>query len=951
MTARAAQPADDPDGFGPTLRRQRVAARLTQDQLATRAGLSARSLGDIERGRVRNPRPDTVRQLATALGLTGAELDRFETLARAEYWAGRETTAPAAAPTPAGAARTRPAQLPADVAAFTGRGEALDRLDALLSAGPSGHATAVVISAITGTAGVGKTALAVHWAQQVRSRFPDGQLHVNLRGYDPGPALRPIEALARFLHALGVPPEQVPVDLEEAAGLYRSLLADRRMLIVLDNAGHPDQVRPLLPGSPGCLVLVTSRDQLAGLVARDGAQRLTIDVLTPAEAGTLLRRTLGADRVAAEPAAAAELARLCGHLPLALRIAAANLTDRPGRSIESFAAELAAGDRLSALGVAGDEQAAVRAAFDLSYATLAAPARLLFRRLGLAPGPDITAPAATALVAPAATDQPGAADQPADRVLDRLTAAHLLGQPAPGRYALHDLLRHYAAERAGQDDSGADRDAAVRRLLGWYLHTADAAARVLYPTMIRLDLPAAGADAAPPGAFADHIEARAWLTAERDNLLAAIRYAAEHGPRPVAWLLADTIRGYFWHARYTVDWLETAHAGLAAATADGDLQAQAGMQVSLGMAYHCLERHSAAVEHYTAAADLARRAGWVRGQLASIGNLGNAHADLGNLRQAAECHTEALELNRQAGQVTGQLAMLCNLGVVYQRLGQLHRAAECETEAVAIAVRLGSPAGEAAAIGNLGGMQHDLGALDQAEANLTRALDLHREIGNRYAETHTLLDLAAVHHDAGRNTDALETAQQARAIAQETGARRIEADILNLLGAIHRTLGHAQQAVTYHQQALRIARDADAQLVQTAALIGLAAAHRDRGQTAKAAAYAREALDTAREAGYAVLDGNAHATLASIHLATGDVDAATGHAQAALEIHRETGHRLGQAGALTVLGQAGQQAGDPAAATAHWRQALEITTGCGADSTELRALLSPATDRRADSPA
>ncbi|HVQ89570.1 MAG TPA: tetratricopeptide repeat protein [Mycobacteriales bacterium] len=944
MTTGAAQPADDPDGFGPTLRRLRIAARLTQDQLAERARLSARALGDIERGRVRNPRPDTVRLLATALGLAGAELDRFETLARAEYWAGRETSAPATPASPPSQARPRPAQLPADVAAFTGRAEALDRLDGLLAAGP---ATAVVISAITGTAGVGKTALAVHWAQQARGRFADGQLYVNLRGYDAGPAVRPVEALARFLHALGVPPEQVPVDLEEAAGLYRSLLADRRMLIVADNAGHPDQVRPLLPGSPGCLVLVTSRDQMAGLVARDGAQRLTIDVLTPAEAGTLLGRVLGPARVAAEPAAADQLARLCGYLPLALRIAAANLTDRPGRSIESFAAELAGGDRLSALGVAGDEQAAVRAAFDLSYATLAAPARLLFRRLGLAPGPDITAPAATALISP--TAEP--ADQPTERVLDRLAAAHLLGQPAPGRYALHDLLRHYAAERADRDDSGADRAAAVRRLLDWYLHTADAAARVLYPTMIRLDLPEPGTDGAPPGAFADHIAALAWLTAERDNLLAAIRFAAEHGPRPAAWLLADTIRGYFWHARYTVDWLETAHAGLAAATAAGDLQAQAGMQMSLGMAYYCLERHLAAVEHYTAAAELARRAGWIPGQLASIGNLGNAYADLGNLRRAADCHTEALELNRQAGQLTGQLAVLCNLGVVYQRLGQLQRAADCETEAMAVAVEIGSPAGEAAALGNLGGMQHDLGQLDEAAANLSRALGLHREIGNRYAETHTLLDLAAVHHDAGRNTDALRVAQEARDIAQESSARRIEADILNLLGSIHRTLGHPQQAAGYHQQALRISRDADAQLVQTAALIGLAAAHRDRKQTAKAAAYAREALDTAHDAGYAVLDGNAQVTLASIELAGGNRDAAVSHARAALEIHRETGHRLGQARALTVLGQAAQQAGDAAGATGHWQQALVITTECGADSTELQALLTPAADRRADSPA
>jgi tetratricopeptide (TPR) repeat protein/transcriptional regulator with XRE-family HTH domain len=951
------------ESFGAALRRQRIAAHLTQDQLAGRAGLSARSLGDIERGRVRNPRAETVRLLAGALGLAGADRHRFEELASAEYWANRDSSGAAEQPRVPGpvaalaaaADRPRPAQLPADVAAFTGREAVLARLDDLLGGGPGKPATAVVISAITGTAGVGKTALAVHWAHQTRSRFPDGQLYVNLRGFDAGPPVRPVEALARFLHALGVPAEQVPVDLEEAAGLYRSLLADRRMLIVADNAGHPEQVRPLLPGSPGCLVLVTSRDQLAGLVARDGAQRLTVDVLSATEAGTLLRRVLGPARVAAEPAATDLLAELCGRLPLALRIAAANLTDRPTRSISSFTAELAGlsgGDRLSALGVAGDEQAAVRAAFDLSYDALAEPARLLFRRTGLAPGPDITALAAAALVHP----DPAGGVPPAEvgRLLDRLAAAHLLAQPAPDRYALHDLLRHYAVGRAGQEDTAEARAAAVRRLLDWYLLTADAAARVLYPTMIRLDFPpdlSDGTDGPRPLEFADHTAALAWLTAERDNLLAAIRYAAEHGPRRHAWLLADTIRGYFWHSRYTVDWLETANAGLTAATGEGDPQAQAGMRMSLGMAYYCLERHHAAVDHYTAAADLASRAGWVAGQLASIGNLGNAHADLGNLREAADCHSRALELNRQAGQAAGQLAVLCNLGVVYQRLGQLRRAADCETEAVEIAQRIGSPAGEAAALGNLGGMQHDLGQLGEAELNLTHALELHRQIGNRYAETASLLDLAAVYHDTGRHDDALRTAQQARDFAHETGARRPEADALNLLGTIHTSVHRPHQALGQHQQALRLAREADAPLIHTAALIGLAAAHRDRGHHAKAANFARQALVTAHDSGYGVLEGNAYLALATIQLIGGNHAAATADAAESLLIHQRTGFRLGQARAITVLGHAQRQAGDETAAHAYWQQALAIVAGCGADPTELRELLAPPASKRADSPA
>ncbi|HEU4421103.1 MAG TPA: BTAD domain-containing putative transcriptional regulator, partial [Pilimelia sp.] len=376
-------------------------------------------------------------------------LDRPGTADRALDLPGTAGTAEPAPGPPAPARLTGPvpALLPADIPAFTGRVRELRDLDDLLDGG-EGRPAAVVITAIAGTAGVGKTALAVRWAHRVRDRFADGQLYVNLRGYAASAPMRPIDALSRFLRALGVPAEQVPHELEEAADLYRSLLADRRVLVILDHARGPDQVRPLLPGGSGCLVLITSRDRLGGLVAHEGAHRLTLDVLPPDEAHTLLARVVGAERVAAEPAAAEDLARACAHLPLALRIAGANLINHPQHRLADYLGELRDGNRLASLEVDGDEQAAVRNNFDLSYTGLPAPAQRLFRLLGLVPGPDVTAGAAAALA-----DVP---PQLAARELDRLAGAHLISESAPARYAFHDLLRLYAAEHARLEESDAD---------------------------------------------------------------------------------------------------------------------------------------------------------------------------------------------------------------------------------------------------------------------------------------------------------------------------------------------------------------------------------------------------------------------------------------------------------------------------------------------------------------
>jgi DNA-binding SARP family transcriptional activator/tetratricopeptide (TPR) repeat protein len=836
------------------------------------------------------------------------------------------STAPGRPPT---AAIGPPHHLPPAIADFTGRRQHLDELDRLL--GSDADTTAVVISAIAGTAGVGKTALAVHWAHRIRDRFGDGQLHVNLRGYAPTPPMRSIDALAGFLHAVGVPAEQVPVDLEEAAGLYRTLLADKRMLVVLDNARSADQVRPLLPGSPACLVLVTSRDRLGGLVAKDGARRLTLDLLLPEEALGLLTRLLGAERVATEPQAAEELAEVCGLLPLALRIAAANLAGQPGESIAGYVARLRQGDRLAELAVDGDPQAAVGIAFDCSYAALAPDAQRMFRLLGLVPGPEFTGPAAAALA--------GMSVGQADRLLERLVDAHLLERRVAGRFGFHDLLRRYAYQRTQDQDGELDRHGATSRLYSWYLHTADRAVRLLYPERVRLPIPDAPAGL-PVAGFDEPGGALAWLDAERANLVAAAQQAAEHGPRPPAWLLADTLGGYFWHHRHMGDWIAVAHAGADAATAADESRAQAATHHSLGMARWCLGNYAQATEHFTSALARARQAGWVDGQAACLGDLAFVSSELGNQEQAADHLTHALALHQQTGHKGGQAIALNNLGHVYLQMGRPEQAADQLTEAVALHRELGLRNGEALALDNLGEACRDLGRLDDAQTHLTAALALHREIGNRYDEAYDLNILATVQRDAGQSIPAVDLAQAAVALAHEMSDPRTHADALNTLGSIHLCRGHHGRAVEHHQQALDLARQANARHLETEALLGLAAVSLHRGQATQAVNDGRSALTLARQAGHGILEGQAHTIVAAAHLAQDQHNQAIGHAHQALAIHRRAGHRLGQARTLVILGHALRHAGRADAALPCWQQALALFTDIGApDADQVRDLL------------
>jgi DNA-binding SARP family transcriptional activator len=628
-----------------------------------------------------------------------------------------------------------PAQLPADAVGFTGRTVDLARLDSLFSDGQT--RSTVIISAIAGTAGVGKTALAVHWAHRVRDKFPDGQLHVNLRGYAQTPPVRPIEALASFLRALGVAAGKVPAEVDAAAALYRGLLAGKRVLVLLDNAAGAEQVRPLLPASPGSLALVTSRDALADLVARDDATRIRLDVLTPDDAIDLLHRLIGAARAHAEPDAVAELARLCAYLPLALRITAANLADT--ERVADYAARLAAGNRLAALQVDGDEQAAVRAAFDLSCAALPAPAQQLFRLLGLHPGPDVTAAAAASLVG-----------RPVDEVrspLDDLVRAHLLTELPGGRYGSHDLLRAYATELAGTL-AEPDRAAALRRILDHYLHSAHAAVRLLDPArdLVTPDPPGPGVIPAQP---ADHAAAMAWFAAEYPVLRATVERAAGTGFDDHVWHLAwslltfQDVQGY-WH-----DLIVTQDAALAAARSQEDRPGQAFARRALARACSRLGRYDDALGHYEHTLDLYRELGDDVGRANTHLGFAGIHEMQGRYADALRHAELALAAHRAAGHPVGQARALNQVGWCHALVGDYEQAIGYCEPALALLRELGDRRAEAHTWDSLGFAHHRLGDFRRAVSCYRSALYLFAEVRDRYNEAATLARLGDTHRDAG----------------------------------------------------------------------------------------------------------------------------------------------------------------------------------------------------------
>ena len=717
----------------------------------------------------------------------------------------------------------------------------------------------------------------MHWAHRVRDRFPDGQLYANLRGHAAGAPAPPVEILAQFLSALGIPPERVPADAETAAALYRTLTTDRKCWCCWTTPPARQQVRPLLPAGPGCLVVVTGRDRMTGLVAVHGARRLTLDVLNPEDAVELLAGVLGHDRVRAEAEAAVEFAKLCVHLPLALRIAAANLADRPGYGIEDYVAELREGNLLAALAVQGDEQTAVRTAFDLSHAALPADAQRLFRLLSLVPGADVGAEAVAALA--------GTEPARAGALLERLAGAHLVEHHTPGRYRFHDLLRRYAADQAERLEPAEDRDRALHRLFDWYLGAVDGAARLLYPHMLRLPVPETRGPAGSPNSP----RPRPGWTPNAATSSRPSGTRRDSGPAPMAWLLADALRGYFWVCMRRVEWLATAEAGLAAAEAAGDPRAQAATRLSLADLHFRQGRYRQAVRHYTAALLFARQAGWVEAQAAVLGNLGCVYWQSGRLADAASRFERGLALSRRIGQPAGEAVAFGNLGLVHWEMGRLARAADHYAQALRRFRRIGSRYGEAINLANLGQAQRARGRPAEAAELLGRALHLHREAGNRggEAETHCRLAAGARRPRPPRRSPRLRP--------RRTGAGTRSGGPAHRGGSARRLRGRAPPAgdrpgaARRYGEALDLIRETGDRYPEVDALIGLATATADPGP-------ARQALALAERAGYRALQGQALTALAVVQLAHGESAAAEEHARRALAVHHETGHGTAEDG-------------------------------------------------------
>jgi DNA-binding SARP family transcriptional activator len=671
-----------------------------------------------------------------------------------------------------------PAQVPPEAAGFAGRAAELRRLHAMLPAAAGGLSiagepaparngaparsgapggTSPAIAIVTGTAGVGKTALAIRFARQVASRFPDGQLYLNLRGFDPsGTSAEPDDALRYFFEALGVPPRQVPGSLEAQTGLFRSLVEGKRMLLLLDNARSTDQVRPLLPGSPECMVVITSRSQLAGLVATEGAHPLPLDVLSLTEATELLAARLGEERIAAEPAAAAELIRQSAGLPLALSVTCARAITRPGLSLADLAAELDdARVRLDVLD-AGDVTTDLRAVFSWSYERLSEGAARMFRLLGVHPGPDVSAPAAASLA--------GVPLAQARSALAELARVSLLAEDTAGRFMFHDLLRAYAAERAA--DGEDNPDVALRRLLDYYLRSACAAARRLYPSMRQI-APPAGLPGVVAEEFGSYEQALAWFVTEQRVLPAAVTAAEERAEDAYCWLLARSCTSVMHRRGLLHDVAMAQRTALAAAERLGD-------PVALGYV------------HY---------------------ELGHVYARLGDVAAADEHLGQALEMFTQTGdrisigQVQHGFALL---------LAQQDRYAEAlphAQEGLRLRRSFGDQAVVALSENTVGWIYGHLAQYDEALRHCRRALELHRECGSRSGVADTLDSIAFAYAGLGDHERAMTHYQQSLEAYQEMGDPEGESSSLTGLGDAQFALGlHAAARRSWEQALAALAR-------------------------------------------------------------------------------------------------------------------------------------------------
>lgn len=743
----------------------------------------------------------------------------------------------AAAPTSA----LRPAQLPGNVRGFVNRTEELRDLGTLLDAPPGGRrdSGALRIALVVGTAGVGKTSLAVHWAHRIKDRFPDGQLYVNLHGYDPGPPIHASDALDRFLRALGVPVERIPAGEEPRSELFRSVTAGLRVLVVLDNAATAGVIRPLLPGSQDCLVAITSRTRMSGLVAREGAYRVSVETLSLEESVRLLRTVTAGYRTGDDDAELVELARLCACLPLALRIAAERAAARPRMPLRDLITELRDESGLwEALSASGsgeaDEGDAVRAVFAWSYRALTPQAARIFRLLGLHPGAEFGVGAAAALLA--------ADTARVRRHLDTLAGAHLLEECGYDRYRFHDLLRAYALDQAQREESAGERRAALERVLGWYLHTAAAAARAGSCTYAMPLLLAPLDERVEPPAFGDAKEAIAWYETERDTLIAAVGIAAANGGDRTAWQIPATLTMVIADREPADTWLPAQREALEAARRAGDAYGEAITLDNLGIAYRHLFRLAEADEYFSAALRIFTELGNAFGHARSANGLGVTHMFAHRVDDALACFEQALERAVELDDPVYVGAFTRNLGWAVLERGDLDRARELLTRAAAVLADAGEPLEQAEALTLLSAVHRRAERFAPAEEAAEEALSVAGEADGTLFESLALLELGRTALARGEGAEALGHLQQAAVLFQRVGRPDLRAAAWDEAGRAYLLLDRVEDALGFHRQASSEFRARGDRWSLALALGHLATALDRQGLSREAREHRREAL-------------------------------------------------------------------------------------------------------------
>lgn len=776
-----------------------------------------------------------------------------------------------------------PAQLPADVPNFAGRVNELASLDAALVISRHSDDTnsplAVLISAVSGTAGVGKTALAVRWGHRVRASFPDGQIYLNLRGYDSEQPVSPTDAIASLLMSLGLSGKEIPLELYDRAALYRSLVNRRRILIVLDNASSTEQVRHLIPGSATSFVVITSRDSLTSLVALYGAKRIDLDLLPHEDATNLLAELIG-QRAINEPVALATLAEQCARLPLALRLAGELVISRPSASLASLVDELVDEQRrLDLLDAGGDSHAAVRAVFSWSYRDLPVAAARSFRLLGLHPGPHFDLYAAAALV--------GCAPRQTEGSLSILARNHLLSQTTShDRFLMHDLLHAYAFGLSTEEETQASRDDALSRLLEYYLATAALAADTLFPADRGRRPRAPSPDIELPD-LTTSVRAREWLDTERATLVAVTKFAARHNRQGYADLFSRFLYRYLNISGSYVDAIAIHTEALTAARQSGNQDAEGYALTNLGLVYWRQDRYAAAADCHRQAQALFAGNQNQHGEARALNNLGLVCWRQGLYSEAFGYHMRAQQLFQALQDRVGEAPVLDNLGLILFRQGYYDKAADYYSRAQGIFHGIEDAYGEAYALDHLGLVRQRQGRYEEAAVLHDGARVLFRGIGNRDGEADTLDHLGLVLSCQGDYEAATDHHRRAEAILREVGDRAGQADVLDHLGAACARQRLFGDAASCHRSAIDLYREVGDRGGEARALNGLGEAERSLGNSQDAIVLHTLALSLSSETGDRYERARSHLGIGDAYASSGDAPAAMSNWNKALSILSE----------------------------------------------------------------